>query len=164
MDKTLWDSLNTSSVDTIILNLEDECEFKLSLYLQSIYKSNPTFLSKIVNILHDATVAMLLSSDENSQSMILSQKLIGEFIAQSLFNRYTYDIFDEITQSKGNEIYILDKNEYANLYTLDYDTLRSSLLQNSMIYLGGFTEEQFVFNCSSIDSLEKIVVLTEGVE
>lgn len=47
----------------IILNLEDEYEFNLTLYLQSIYKNKPDFLVKLVNILHDPTIAMLLSNE-----------------------------------------------------------------------------------------------------
>lgn len=162
MDKDLWDSLNNGCVDVIILNLDDECEFKLSLYLQSIYKNSPAFLSKIVNVLHDSTVAMLLSSDKSPQSMILSEKLIGEFITQALFNSYTYEIFDEITQSKGNELYILDKNSYSSLYEMDYATLKATLLSNSMIYIGSFIDDAFVFDSTKVQKAEKIIVLAEG--
>jgi len=111
MDLSLWDELQNSNVDVIILNLEDEYEFNLTLYLQSIYKNKPDFLVKLVNILHSPTIAMLLNTNRrnSNNSTILSQKLIGEFISQALFNPYTYDIFDEITQSKGNELYILDR-------------------------------------------------------
>ena len=163
MNKDLWDTFNNQAVDVIILNLEDEDEFNLSLYLQSIYKDNQEFLSKIVNILHDPTIAMILTSNNKSSSMILSQKLIGEFISQSLFNRYTYDIFDEITQAKGNELYILTKREYSDLYSLTYETLRVTLLENNMIYIGSFINNTFIFNNQDMMSSDKIVVLTQGV-
>ena len=163
MDKKLWDTINTQDTNVIILNLEDEYEFNLSLYLQSVYKYDKEFLSKIVNILHDPTIAMLLSSDKESSSLILSQKLIGEFISQSLFNRYTYDIFDEITQSKGNELYILTKKDYLNLYTLNYSTLKMTLLKNEMIYIGAFADNNFIFNNHNILEADKIVVLARGI-
>ena len=164
MDKKLWDTINTQDTDVMILNLEDEYEFNLSLYLQSVYKHDKEFLSKIVNILHDPTIAMLLKGDKESSSMILSQKLIGEFISQSLFNKYTYDIFDEITQSKGNELYILTKKEYLKLYSLDYNTLKTTLLENGMIYIGAFIDNSFVFDNHYITEADKIVVLTRGIE
>ena len=94
--------------------------------------------------------------------MILSQKLIGEFISQALFNPYTYDIFDEITQSRGNELYILNKTAYSSLYKIDYPTLKSTLLQNSMIYIGSFIDDAFVFDSTEVQRAEKIVVLAEG--
>ena len=165
MDLGLWRELENSNVDVIILNLEDEYEFNLTLYLQSIYKNKPDFLVKLVNILHDPTIAMLLDTNKrrnSTNSMILSQKLIGVFISQALFNPYTYDIFDEITQSRGNELYILNKTAYANLYKMDYITLKSTLLQNSMIYIGSFIDSAFVFDSTEIQRAEKIVVLAEG--
>lgn len=164
MDLGLWSELENSNVDVIILNLEDEYEFNLTLYLQSIYKNKSDLLVKLVNILHDPTIAMLLEDKHkgSSNSMILSQKLIGRFIAQTLFNPYTYDIFDEITQSRGNELYILNKTAYSSLYKMDYPTLKSKLLQNSMIYIGSFIDGAFAFGSTEIQRAEKIVVLTEG--
>lgn len=162
MDKKLWEDLRQSNVDVIILNLEDEYEFNLSLYLQGLYKHDEIFISKIVHILHNPTIAMLLSNKKRTNSMILSQKLIGEFISQALFNRYTYDIFDEITQSRGNELYILQKSEYPSLYKLEYKALKSTLLQNNMIYIGAFIEDEFVFYAKEPLKAEKIVVLAAG--
>jgi len=162
MDKNLWKELRQSDVNVIILNLEDEYEFNLSLYLQGLYKNDDEFISKIVHILHNPTIAMLLSDNKHTNSMILSQKLIGEFISQSLFNRYTYDIFDEITQSRGNELYILQKDKYSSLYELEYRDLKSTLLENGMIYIGAFIEDKFIFSAKDIDKAEKIVVFVEG--
>lgn len=165
MDLGLWNELQNSNVDVIILNLEDEYEFNLTLYLQSIYQNKPDFLVKLVNILHDPTIAMLLNTNKrrnSNNSMILSQKLIGDFISQALFNPYTYDIFDEITQSKGNELYILDKNSYSSRYEMDYATLKATLLDNSMIYIGSFIDGAFVFDSTEVQRAEKIVVLAKG--
>jgi len=164
MNLDLWDELKQSDVDVIILNLEDEYEFNLTLYLQSVYKKSPEFLATLVNILHNPSIAMLLNNknNRNNNSMILSQKLIGEFISQALFNHYTYEIFDEITQSRGNELYMLDKSTYPDLYKMDKTTLKSTLLENGMIYVGSFIDGEFVFYSTEIQRAEKIVVLAEG--
>ncbi len=162
MEKSFWDELNTTSIDVIILNIEDEYEFNLSLYLQGVYYDCPEFLSKIVNILHDPIIAMLLSKNDNTHSIILSQQLIGEFITQAIFNLYTNDIFDEITQSKGNELYILYKEKYSDLYKLNYLELKSLLLKNNMIYIGAFINNDFSFNHEKIYEVDKIVVLARG--
>lgn len=162
MDLKLWNELESSDIDVIILNLEDEYEFNLTLYLQNIYKNNPDFLVKFVNIFHNPTIAMLLNNKNAKHSMILSQKLIGEFISQSLFNPYIYDIFDEITQSKGSELYILHKEEYEELYKLEYSTLKLSLLRNNMVYIGAFINGDFCFTSEDIKNADKIVVLAEG--
>jgi hypothetical protein len=162
MDRTLWDKCIDSNFDVIILNLEDEYEFTLLLYLNSIYRDNPNFLSKIVNIFHNPTIANLISNNKNTHSVILSQKLIGEFIAQSLFNHYVYDIFDEITQTKGSELYILSREKYKDLYKLNYNDLKSTLLINRMIYIGAIVNNELCFYSENINKAEMLIVLAEG--
>jgi hypothetical protein len=164
MDRTIWDSLDSDSIDIIILNLEDEYEFNLSLYLQSIYFDNDRFLLKFVNIFTSPRIAMLLGGKNQKNSMILSEQLVGEFIAQSLFNIYIHDIFDEITQLKGNELYIIDKLKYVKLYHLSYLSLKSILLRNNMIYIGAFISNEFIFDYKILKEPDKIVVLTQGKE
>jgi hypothetical protein len=164
MDRTIWDNLDNDNIDIIILNLEDEYEFNLSLYLQSIYFDNDKFLLKFVNIFTSPRIAMLLGGKNQKNSMILSEQLVGEFIAQSLFNIYIHDIFDEITQLKGNELYIIDKLKYVKLYRLSYLSLKSILLRNNMIYIGAFISNEFIFDYKILKEPDKIVVLTQGIE
>lgn len=164
MHTKIWDKIRDDNFDVIILNIEDEDEYALTLYLRAVYQNDPLFLSKIVNIIHNPTHAMLLNDNKQKNSLILSQKIIGEFMAQSLFNRYIPEIFDEITASRGNEFYILEYNKYKHLFKLDYHSLKSVLLQNDMIYIGGFKDEKFIFDIKDIQNLDKIVVLSEGIE
>jgi len=162
MNESIWSRLLTSDTDVIILNLEDEYEFVLSLYLQGFYSDNKIFLSKIINILHDPINAMLLLGKEQESNIILSEKLIGEYIAQVLFNSNIVDIFNEITHADGNEMYILNFDKYSMLFNLDYNNLKSTLINNNMIYIGVIIDDKLVFDCKDIKESKKIVVLTEG--
>lgn len=56
----------------------------------------------------------------------------------------------------------MQKSEYPLLYELEYKALKSTLLQNGMIYIGAFIEDEFVFYSKEPYKANKIVVLAEG--
>jgi len=160
MNKNLWDKLLKLKIDIIILNLEDEEEFILTMFLKSLYSEEE--LEKLVNIFYNPQIASLLSNTSR-HNLILSDEIIGKFITQNLFNMYANDIFDEITQTKGNELYILKKDEYEQIYNFDYQILKHTLYENNMLYIGGFIDKEFYFNYTEIEKIEKIVVLARGI-
>ena len=160
MNKNLWDKLLKLKIDIIILNLEDEEEFILTMFLKSLYSEEE--LVKLVNIFYNPQIASLLLNTSR-HNLILSDEIIGKFITQNLFNMYANDIFDEITQTKGNELYILKKDEYEKIYNFDYQILKHTLYENNMLYIGGFIDKEFYFNYTEIEKIEKIVVLARGI-
>lgn len=163
MNEAIWKGLLTNDTDVIILNLEDEYEFILSLYLKGVYSDNQNFLSKIINILHNPMNAMLLQGKEEEETnIILSEKLIGEYVAQVLFNNHVVGIFNEITNADGNEMYVLNRKKYKALFNLDYNNLKSTLINSNMIYIGAIIDNRLIFDCKDIKESQKIVVLTEG--
>ena len=163
LKREIWDDLEQRDLDIIILNLEDEYEFALTLYLKSLYKDKPEFLEKLINIIHDPVTALLIQGSEQNKNIILSKKIIGEYITQILFNPSIADIFDEITQAKGSELYVLDFEEYEALRVLEYKALKYNLVKNGMIYMGGFVENEFVFDLKDVKKASRIVVLAEGI-
>ena len=165
MNKCLWQEIERQNYDLIILNLEDEYEFLLSLYLKAIFINNQNFFNKIVNILNNPHIAMLLEDKKEHFNIILSDRLVGQFIAQTIIHKEVQKIYDEITHTYGNEFYVLSKKEYPELFRLNYDQLKKTLLQNDMIYIGTIdNKKDFIFNSKDLRKALKIVVLTEGIE
>ena len=163
MDKELWTSIQKDkSIDSIILNLEDNYEMELTFYLRSVFKDDKKFLSKIINILRTPAIANLLYDEEFRNNVILSEKIIGEYISKILFEKEVEKIFDELTHEYGNEMYILSKKDYPHLYAQNYDKLKYNLIKNNMIYLGSFINNKFTFDNENIKDSENIVVLTQG--
>lgn len=158
-----WDQIIQKSYDMVILNMEDDYEFILTLYLRNIYKSNVKFLNSLINIIHSPLNGKLLVDKKYKHNIILSEKLVGEYTTQVIFNHRTIDIFDELMQSKGNEFYILDKDRYEALFNLEYNELKINLIENNMIYIGAIQNEEFIIDCKKLNSIEKIVVLAEGI-
>jgi len=157
-----WDQILDKNYDAIILNLEDEYEFLLTLYLHNRYKTQSKFLSSIINIINNPANANLL--DDNKHKIILSEKVVAQYMTQIIFNHDIVNIFDEITQSKGNEFYIFEKKQYKMLFQIDYLNLKAYLLLNSMLYIGVFRNNEFILNYKNIDQADKIVVLCMGDE
>lgn len=149
--------------DMIILNLEDNFEFILTMYLKSRYKNNKKFLKSIVNIIHDPVTAQLLIDKKNENNIIISEKMVGEYTTQALFNPVVIQIFDEITHSKGTEFYLLDRKEYGFLFDMNYEELKYVLFENEMIYIGAIVNNEFITDYKNISNSEQLVVLTKGV-
>lgn len=162
--KSIWDKLMEEKYDTIILNMEDDYEFMLTMYLKNIYKSHGEFLNRFINIIHNPTIAKLLQDkEERGGNIILSEKLVGKYATQVMFNYGMVDIFREVTQSEGNEFYILEPDKYKALFSMGYQDIKINLLQNDMIYIGAIKNDEFLVNYKYINEVEKIVVLTEGI-
>ncbi len=161
--RDIWDKIVADKPDIVILDLEDEQEFIVTMYLRNLYSGDKKFLSTIVNIIHDPDIATLMIGADIEKNIIISERLIAKYLTQFLFNPKIPAIFDELTTASGSEFYILHKPRYDSLFDMDYDTLRANLIENNMIYIGIFTEEnEFVPNCSQIRTAQKIVVLCEG--
>ena len=157
-DLNFWKELD-KKFDLIILNLEDEFEFNLTLYLKSVLSEK--ILNKIVNIINSPLEAYLLAND--SKNIIISEDLSAKYITQNLFNDYIPQIFYEITHSFGSELYILHKNDYKNIFKYDFRQFKNILLKNNIIYLGAFIDDNFIFEYDNLKNIEDFVVIAKGV-
>jgi len=157
-----WDTMVTENYDVIILNIDDNDEFILTMYLRNRYRGNDKLLNSIVNIIHEPVDAKLLIDDSSMRNIILSEKIVGEYITQVMFNQQIVPIFDEITQPSGNELYILEKHSYQALFEMNYDELKLNLFHNEMLYVGAIMGDYFMVNCQKIKDVEKIVIMSKG--
>ena len=163
LSSNFWINIIKQNFDMIILNLEDDFEFNLTMYLRNEYKENELFLSTIVNIIHDPIYEDLLYRKQSKNNTILSDKIAAEYITQATFNSHIIDIFKEITHSEGSEFYTLDKDNYPNLFSMDIPDLKLQLLENDMTYIGAIINGYFEVNSKSIAKFERIVVLAQGI-
>ena len=132
------------------------------LYLYSTYQNNERFLKSIVNIMHSPINAMLLSGNKELSNIILSKKIAGQYITQMTFNQKTSEIFDELTHTRGNEFYIVNRDDNDEFFGMNYVETKMTLLENNMLYLGTITDDRFIPNDKCNKDSTKIVVLTMG--
>ncbi len=142
----LWNTIIKDDPDVIILDLEDDQEFVLTMYLQDIYKDRPKFLQKIVNIIYDPDVASLLTGDKQNKNIIISERLVAKYMTQIAFSSYFADIFAELTSPYGSEFYVLNRRKYPDIFDMNYSELRANLMFSGMVYIGAFdSDDNFVF-------------------
>ena len=161
-NREFWDKIIEKNYDSIIFNIEDDEELLLMLYLYSTYQNNERFLKSIVNIMHSPINAMLLSGNKELSNIILSKKIAGQYITQMTFNQKTSEIFDELTHTRGNEFYIVNRDDNDEFFGMNYVETKMTLLENNMLYLGTITDDRFIPNDKSTKDSTKIVVLTMG--
>ncbi|MDQ7001519.1 MAG: hypothetical protein Q9N02_02380, partial [Ghiorsea sp.] len=157
-----WQSIQDQGYDVIILNLEDNLELELALYLRACFKGDTTFLASIINIINDPIQAELLIDPYLPNNFILSEKVVAQYLALSLFHQDLQHIFNEFTSAHGNELYIINIQTQADLLQLDFTHFKQALLHNGMIYLGSYLVQGFVFNSPCYAQAEAIVVIFQG--
>jgi len=163
-NEQFWMQIKRQNYDIVIFNLEDNLEFKLTLYLRALFNTaeDKPFLSKIINIIADPTQAELLVDRHLPNNFILSEKIVAQYLSIVLFHGEFHALFDELTSIKGNEIYIVDTCDYQAILGYSFPAFKQSLQYNGMLYLGSYIDGMFEFNSLNYASSQSMVVLFKG--
>ncbi len=146
-------------VDTIVLNLDDERMYRLALYLSTKYSYEE--MHRFVFIVDDALMTEHLINI-GFENTILSHLLVSRYITQISNQLALSAVIAEMTSKDGAEINFVDKKEIP---TMDLDSLKCTLVQNKMSYLGVIDEKNHViFDAKEkdISRASKIIVLCDG--
>jgi hypothetical protein len=157
-------SLYEGDYDNIIINLDDEKGYRLTMLLVSKNRTNHGFMTKIVTILGDPVTEQLLNTKVLNSNTILSHKLAARYIAQLSFQKNLDRLFKELAFAEGVEFNILEVgvNIPSELLT-DLEDLKKSLAAQKMIYIGTVDKEKNVFLESSVFAdTQQILVLSFG--
>jgi hypothetical protein len=156
--------LHDGDFDNIIINLDDELGFRLTMLLVSANKDNPVFLTKIMTILGDPITERLLNTNVLKSNTVLSHKLSARYIAQLSFQKNLDRLFQELAFTEGSEFNLLEVERHipSELLT-DVQTVRKMLAAHEMVYLGTVDEEKNV-NLEATDFVgtKQILVLSFG--
>jgi hypothetical protein len=156
--------LHDGAFDNIIINLDDELGFRLTMLLVSANKDNPVFLTKIMTILGDPITERLLNTNILKSNTVLSHKLSARYIAQLSFQKNLDRLFQELAFTEGSEFNLLEVERHipSELLT-DVQTVRKMLAAHEMVYLGTVDEEKNV-NLEATDFVgtKQILVLSFG--
>jgi len=162
--KAFWQQIQSKNYDSIILNLEDNLEFELTLYLRALFNTQDSevFLSKIVNIINDPVQAELLTDKRLPNNFILSEKVVAQYLAIALFHRELSSLFDELTSIQGNELYVVDTQDYHAILQYNFIAFKQALIANGMLYLGCYHNGEFKFNSQTYAQSDSLVVMFNG--
>lgn len=149
------------SIDTVILNYDNESTYRLALHLATIYTQEQ--LSKFIFIVDDSIIAKHL---ENSGfvNTILSHLLVSRFISQ-VSNQLTLNkVILELTNKEGAEINFLTLDKIDSKYLENLNTLKMALVLNNMTYIGIVDRDsRVIFDAKdALQEAQKIIVVSDG--
>lgn len=153
--------LHEGNFDNIIINLNDELGYRLTMLLISSNQKNQAFLSKIVSILNDPVTEQLLSRKVLRSNTVLSHKLSARYIAQIAFQKNLDLLFSELAYAEGAEFQLLEVGRHIpqDLLT-DADTIKALLTAHRMVYVGTVDMEQNInLEATSFEGIKQILVL-----
>jgi hypothetical protein len=153
--------LQDGNFDNIIINLDDEHGFRLTMLLISTNQNNQPFLSKIVSILNDPVTEQLLGRKVLRSNTVLSHKLSARYIAQISFQKNLDLLFSELAFAEGVEFQLLEVGKHipAALLTNSLE-LRKLLAEYKMVYVGTVDGEKNIdLEANSFEGVKQILVI-----
>ncbi|MCR9014146.1 hypothetical protein [Aquiflexum gelatinilyticum] len=156
--------LHEVDYDNIIINLDDEQGFRLTMLLVSKNRNDKSFMTKIVTILGDPVTEQLLNTNVLKSNTVLSHKLAARYIAQISFQKNLDRLFTELAFAEGAEFNLLEVGKHIPADLLvDLSELKKMLAAHKMVYIGTVDNEKNVFlEASSFSDTKQILVLSFG--
>ncbi|WP_194776571.1 hypothetical protein [Pararhodonellum marinum] len=156
--------LQEADYDNLIINLDDELGFRLTMLLVSANRKNSSFLSKIVTILSDPVTEQLLSKNLLKSNTILSHKLSARYIAQLSFQKNLDRLFKELAYPEGAEFNLLEVGKHIPRDLLkNSQEVKQMLAAHQLIYLGTVDRDKNIhLGASDFDDTQQILVLSQG--
>ncbi|MCH7414645.1 hypothetical protein MM213_14185 [Belliella sp. R4-6] len=162
--KDFLNSLVHSNHENIVINLQDDLAFRISLILANIKNENIDFKSKIITLLGDPTVEQLIREHTDQVSTVLSHQLAARYIAQLSFQKNLESLFSELAFAEGSEFNILEVGEHiseANLKNSEH--VKSILAEKHLIYVGAIDRSNKIqLSTNNFNGVKQILVLSRG--
>jgi len=155
-------SLRDDEYDYVIINLDDETGFRLTLHIISACESDDPFLGKVVTVLSDPVVESLLNNNARYRNTVLSHKLAAKYIAQVSFQKSLDKFFQALVQPKGVEFHLLKVGDDVPAQLLaDAQQLRTELAALHISFVGSVDAQRNVsFGTSALHLAVQLLVLT----
>ena len=156
--------LHMGDYENIIINLDDELGFRLTMLLFAAPDRDESFLAKIVTVLKDPQIEKLLNQRAVQCNTLLSHKLAAKYISQLSFQKNLDILFTELSFPEGAEFNLLEVDNHipASLLTSSTD-LKLLLAAHQMIYVGIVDEHKKIsLNPTDVSDARQILALSLG--
>jgi hypothetical protein len=156
--------LRSVGYDNIIINLDDDAGFRLTLFLITGCDDRDPFLEKIVTVLSDPVLEGLLNQNPKYRNQVLSHKLAACYIAQLSFQKNLEKFFNELAFPEGSEFNLLEVDTHIprKLLTTPAE-LQRHLLSHQLVYVGIVDAAREIhLEAESLAEARQVVVLGHG--
>jgi hypothetical protein len=156
--------LRAGDYENIIINLDDELGFRLTMLLFAAHKKDEEFLAKIVTVLKDPEIEKLLNQRAYQCRTLLSHKLAANYISQLSFQKNLDILFTELTFPEGAEFNLLEVGTHIPASLLNNPTdLKRLLAAHQMIYVGIVDAgKKISLNSTDVSEARQILALSLG--
>ena len=159
-DAWLYEGERESSIDAVILNLEDELLYRIALHLKSFYDDR--VLEKFVFLIDDPIVSEHLAHS-GIKNRILSDLLVAKYMTQISNQVSLNKVFALLFAKEDAEVNLIETQTLARELLEDVALLEFELVQNKMTYLGVVNDRrEVVFEARDLNNAAKIIVLSNG--
>ena len=156
--------LRSGNYENIIINLDDELGFRLTMLLFAAPVKDDAFLAKIVTVLKDPQIEKLLNQRVQQCNTLLSHKLAAKYIAQLSFQKNLDILFTELTFPEGAEFNLLEVGNHIPAKLLSSPAeLKRLLAAHQMIYVGIVDADKNIsLSPSDVTQARQILALSLG--
>ncbi len=156
--------LRTGNYENIIINLDDELGFRLTMLLFAAPDRDEEFLAKIVTVLKDPQIENLLNQRAQQCRTLLSHKLAAKYIAQLSFQKNLDILFTELSFPEGAEFNLLEVDSHIPARLLSSPAeLKRLLAAHQMIYVGIVdAEKRICLSPEDVTQARQILALSLG--
>lgn len=157
-------ALREGNYDNVVINLDDETGFRLTLHLISSCDPADPFLEKVVTVLSDPVIEGLLNGNARYRNTVLSHKLAAKYIAQISFQKSLEKFFQELARPEGVEFHLMRVGEDLPAELLsDEGRLRAELAARHITFAGSVDASRTVtFGSGALSRAEQVLVLSAG--
>lgn len=155
------ETLHAGDYDNIVINLDDETGFRLTLHLIARCKSDDPFLGKIVTVLSDPEIEGLLNKNTRYRNTVLSHKLAAKYIAQITFQKNLEQFYAELAKPEGVEFNLMDVgSELPPALLTDFTRLRAELAAHRLTFVGSVdADKNMRFGPACLEQATQILIL-----
>lgn len=157
-------ALKEGNYDNVVINLDDETGFRLTMHLISSCDADDPFLEKVVTVLSDPVIEGLLNANARYRNTVLSHKLASKYIAQISFQKSLEKFFRELARPEGVEFHLMRVGDDVPVELLtDAGRLRAELAARHIAYVGSVGPDRKVtFGAGELGCAEQLIVLSKG--
>jgi len=148
--------------DKIIINLEDDLAFRLSLFIRGKFGEDDPFSRKIITVVDDPDTEKLLNRRGPYHNIILSEKLAAKYVTQLTFQKNLEKVYADLTARDATQIKLLDVDVHIPLTALtNKQEVKHVLLEHGLVYLATVNaQKESCFDAGDFADARQIIVIS----
>ncbi len=146
--------------DTIVLNINDEILYRISLFLITNFTQEE--MEPFIFLVDNSLIAKHLKNAK-IKNTIVSSILFSKYITQVSRQVTLNNVYEMLFAKEKADINIIDISELSDELKNNLDLLKNELINHKITYLGTVTnKDNILFESKTLKNMKHIIVFSEG--